>query len=184
MSRVLIINNGTLEPERLLAAFHDATVISYTDIRQTDISMYDLLVLSGSSTLPVYGNEESFAAEISLIRESSIPILGICLGFELIVVAYGGMLSRLPEKIQGVREVSIVEPDELFSGIEKLTVYEGHTWVAPSVAAPLIPLARSEYGIEAVRHQDRLMYGLQFHPEKHTEDTVGPVILNNLKALL
>jgi GMP synthase (glutamine-hydrolysing) len=159
-------------------------VVAWSDLDSVELSKYKLIVLSGSSGFPVSGHEAELAKEIDVIRFSSVPIVGICYGFELIVVAFGGKLKMLPEKESGIREVGILNQDDVFKGIATLKVYEGHRWVAEIVPEPLVPLAKSAHGVEAVKHTNRPIYGFQFHPEKHLDETVGQQILNNIKTLL
>src|SRR3989344_1042186 len=171
--RVLIVNNGSKEPADLLQAFPNAEVVAWSNLGSVELSNYNLVVLSGSSGFPVQGNETKLAKELELIRLSPVPVVGICYGFELIVAAYGGTLKMLPDKENGIREEQIIDRDEVFEGVSALKVYEGHRWVAESVSEPLMVLARSEHGIEAVKHATRPIYGFQFHPEKHLDETVG-----------
>ena len=181
--RALIVNNGTKDPTALTEAFPNAEVISWNKLKEVNLANFDLAVLSGSSNFPVMGNESELAKELELIRLSPIPVLGICYGFELIVVAFGGTLKMLPHKENGVLELTVEGADPVFDGIDKLIVYEGHRWIADSIPESLIPLAKSPHGIEAVRHKDRLIYGFQFHPEKHLNETVGRRILDNFVSL-
>ena len=43
-----------------------------------------------------------------------------------------------------------------------------------------VPLAESDHGIEMLRHVDRPMYGLQFHPEQFEKAEDGERILLNI----
>ena len=90
----------------------------------------------------------------------------------------------LPEKESGVREVEVISQEQVFEGITTLRVYEDHRWVAESVPEPLVALAKSVHGVEAVKHASRPIYGFQFHPEKHLDETVGELILSNIKTFL
>ncbi len=185
--RVLIVDNGTLAPALLERVFsnHEITTRAWNELDgvSLDKSNYDFAVLSGSSNFPVVSNEAYLEPEMNLIRAATIPILGICYGFELIVTAFGGTLKMLPKKEQGVAHMLALKEDPIFAGIKDLFVYEGHRWTVDTVPDSLIPLAESEHGIEAVRHVDSLIYGLQFHPEKLEHETAGEKIIANFIVL-
>jgi len=179
--KVLIVNNSEQYPELLAECFKDAEIkiISYSDLIDIDDSLFDCAVLSGSSNFPIVGNENEMLPELQFIRSTAKPVLGICYGFELIVVAFGGTLKMMDHKAQGVLEMRMTASDPIFRGVEKLFVYEGHHWVADTLPPSLLPLAESAHGIEAIRHTDRLIYGFQFHPEKLMRETEGSKVIKN-----
>ena len=184
--KVLLVQNDVHSPKLLEKFFsaEEVTVIPWDGFKSIDTSLFDFAVLSGSSRAPVVGNENELRDELNFIRQSTIPILGICYGFELIVTAFGGTLKRMAEKEQGVLTVEILLADPIFRGIESLFVYEGHRWIANSLPDTLIPLARSAHGIEAIKHRERCIYGFQFHPEKLERETEGRKILENFISLI
>ena len=183
--KALVVNNGSEHLPLLAESFPGAevTVVPWNGLKDVRIGDFDFAVLSGSSTLPVAGHEEDFRDELALIRESKIPILGVCLGFELIVAAFGGKLKRLHNKQKGILELTMKTPDPIFAGIDHATFYEGHRWIAETVPEDFVVLAESSHGVEAVKHRDRMIYGVQFHPEKFPEETEGRRILANFVGI-
>jgi len=182
--RGLIVDNGSKHLRLLREAFRDADVIvvHWDDLKNFQTDGFDFAVLSGSGGFPVVGNERKLADELALIRSGALPILGICYGFEMIVSAFGGSLKRLDHKQKGEQELRIVVQDPIFSGIDRLVAHEGHRWIAETLPDDLVLLAESSSGIEAVKHRERLIYGLQFHPEKSA--TQGRRIMENFMALV
>ena len=63
-------------------------VISILDLNKVDIFLYDAFVLSGSSKYAILNHLDVYSSEIELIKKSNKPILGICLGFELICYTF------------------------------------------------------------------------------------------------
>jgi len=85
-------------------------------------------------------------------------------------------LVRLAAKVTGPTRVTFVEG--FCPGIEGEDMYEGHRWAVTEAADPLIPLAYSATGIEAVRHKDKPILGLQFHPEMMGDGSPGRLIVD------
>lgn len=168
-----------MEKLRELVAGHHVEVNSFGEADFGRIGGFDLIILSGGHTLPVIGNEDKFEKEIELIQNADIPILGICLGFELIAHAFGSTLRGLKNKEEGIVEIYPTMASPLFDGVESFQVYEKHRWVVDMIADELVELARSEDGIEMVRHNSATIYGFQFHPEMFVLETVGDEIFRN-----
>lgn len=95
-----------------------------------------------------------------------VPILGICLGHQAIVEAYGGHVGPADEILHG--KVSAITHDGLamFSGLPNpLPVARYHSLVGSQIPATLTVNARYENSVMAVRHDQDRVCGFQFHPE-------------------
>ena len=181
MACVLIVDNGTKHLRKLkqLLAGHDVRVVRWnTDINAAARNA-DLVVLSGSSLAPVRGHTRRYRRELAFIKTTKKPIIGICLGFELIATAFGASLKLLKQKRHGFITIVPLRRDIAFSARRPLRVVERHRWVVASVRVPLVPLARSADGIEAVHHRTRPIYGFQFHPELLVKKQTGDEIFRN-----
>lgn len=187
-AKILIINNGTkhLGALRKLTADYNVRVAEWGSISMPKRSIFDLIILSGSSSFSVQGNETLFQNERILIRESPSSILGICFGCELIADTYKTKLVKMKAKEKGILDIRIVRENPLFDGISSpFQVYEAHRWVTRQLPADLIDLACSDDGIEVIKHKDRQVFGFQFHPEMFPNETAGRVIFSNfLKIVL
>ncbi|MDD1728963.1 MAG: hypothetical protein LUQ50_07820 [Methanospirillum sp.] len=94
------------------------------------------------------------------------PVLGICAGMQLIVIAGGGIV--IPSEKIGMTEIMVTSDEEIFSGKERFNAWELHqSGVMPTESMKI--LARSEAGVQAVRCADRPWYGVLFHPEVRNE---------------
>ena len=157
---------------------HFAEILSQ---RQTPFFYKDLgepLALDGCSGMIVMGGPQSandslpgLAAELKLIEAAvaaRTPVLGICLGAQLIAKALGARVYRNPEKEIGWAPVYFTEaagPDPIFGGVDSPSTvfhWHGETFDLPLGAEWL---AYSD----KCRHQafrfGRNVYGVQFHPE-------------------
>ncbi|AIX51272.1 glutamine amidotransferase [Pantoea sp. ICBG 1758] len=95
-----------------------------------------------------------------------LPIIGICLGHQAIVEAYGGHVGQAGEILHG--KASAVEHDgsAMFSGLSNpLPVARYHSLVGSNTPAELTVNASYNGMVMAVRHDADRVCGFQFHPE-------------------
>ncbi|OOC14944.1 anthranilate synthase component II [Dickeya dadantii] len=95
-----------------------------------------------------------------------LPIIGICLGHQAIVEAYGGHVGQAGEILHG--KASSVEHDgqAMFSGLPSpLPVARYHSLVGSDIPAGLVINASFNGMVMAVRHDEHRVCGFQFHPE-------------------
>jgi anthranilate synthase/aminodeoxychorismate synthase-like glutamine amidotransferase len=118
---------------------------------------------------PGPGRPEDAGATIEIVKRlgPSIPTLGVCLGHQAIIEAFGGTVGSAKRLVHG--KSSLIEHDGrgLFQGLP--TPLEGgryHSLAATSVPECLEVCARTEDGeVMAVRHRELPIEGIQFHPE-------------------
>lgn len=130
-----------------------------------------LIVLGGPMNVDEVARHPHLATELRLIGEAierGLPVLGVCLGAQLIARALGARVGRAPEKEIGWTDVALTEEgtrDPLFrhfGATERLFQWHGCTFDLPDGA---VHLARSRAcANQAFRFGDRT-YGLQFHLE-------------------
>mgnify|MGYP003393175454 CR=1 FL=1 len=179
--KILVIDNGTsyLPQLKNLLSGHDICVINYSEISATDINSFNLIILSGGHKFSVKGSDEQLNQEMELVKNSSKPIFGICFGFEVIAYTFGAKLKLMESKELGVIDIRVVESDKIFSNISNFQVFESHRWIIEESVSDLTVLARSKDGIEAIKHKNRPIYGVQFHPEMFVEKTCGDELFSN-----
>ncbi|GAB7262194.1 gamma-glutamyl-gamma-aminobutyrate hydrolase family protein [Dickeya ananatis] len=107
-----------------------------------------------------------------------LPIIGICLGHQAIVEAYGGHVGQAGEILHG--KASSVEHDgqAMFIGLPSpLPVARYHSLVGSNIPAELVINASFNGMVMAVRHDEHRVCGFQFHPESILT-TQGARLLN------
>ncbi|VVB84968.1 GMP synthase [glutamine-hydrolyzing] subunit A [uncultured archaeon] len=126
----------------------------------------DGLILSGGPTLERAGNCSAY------VKELDLPILGICLGHQVMALAWGGTVRTGSAGGYAAVEIEILEEDDILKGIGPSThVWASHADEVSSLPPDFIRLARSRISeIEAMKHRTKPLYGVQWHPEvSHTE---------------
>jgi GMP synthase (glutamine-hydrolysing) len=157
---------------------HFARRFTDRNIAFTYKDLGDQLTLEGHAGLVIMGGPQSandvspdLAAEVDLIStaiQSGIPVLGICLGAQLIAKALGARVYPNTSKEIGWAPVSFTESavgDPLFSDLPSPTTFfhwHGETFDLPAGAEWLAYSALCRH--QAFRHGSRT-YGIQFHPE-------------------
>lgn len=182
---VLIVDNGSkyiTHLEQLCRPYHPVTV-SLDRLVDVRLDSYSLIILSGGHQAEVQEHPEFYQREIALVRSAAVPVLGVCLGFEIMAYAFGSRLKQLTASERGVVTLETMQPDPIFDR-RTYTVMENHRWVVSDIGHELIPLARSIDGVEIIRHRSRPMYGFQFHPEAPTAGKDGRELLTRAVAVL
>jgi anthranilate synthase/aminodeoxychorismate synthase-like glutamine amidotransferase len=104
---------------------------------------------------------------VEMVRASRVPTLGVCLGHQAVVEAFGGEIGSAQRLLHG--KTSVIEHDgrgvfrNLPHGFE---VGRYHSLAATLVPEALEVSARSDDGeVMGVRHRELPVEGVQFHPE-------------------
>ncbi len=157
----------------------DVDVLRSDEIDATEVeaSPPDRLVIS-----PGPGRPAGAGASIELVRRlgPTTPILGVCLGHQAIVEAFGGEIGQARALLHG--KASRVRHDGrgVFAGLGS-TIDAGryHSLAAVRVPDDLEVTATTEDGeVMAVRHRTHPIEGVQFHPES-VLTPLGPRLLEN-----
>ncbi|HUG93800.1 MAG TPA: glutamine-hydrolyzing GMP synthase [Planctomycetaceae bacterium] len=114
------------------------------------------------------------------VFELGIPVLGICYGMQLACRWAGTRVIPGHSREFGRTALAVQADDPLFDGVPReLTVWMSHGDQVEDIGDVFETLATTETcPVAAVRHRDRPVYGLQFHPEvTHTEH--GARLLRN-----
>jgi anthranilate synthase component II len=104
---------------------------------------------------------------VALLRETRVPTLGVCLGHQAIVEAFGGEIGAARELVHGKSCTVRHDGRGLFAGLpEEIEVGRYHSLAVATVPDVLEVSATSEDGeVMAVRHRELPIEGVQFHPE-------------------
>ena len=175
MSEVLVIQNTRVEEIGYLGELlnNDGFIIHLVNAKHEKLpeKNYSLLVILGA-TESANDDLPYLQAEQKLIKKTvddDIPVLGICLGSQLIAKTFGGKVYRGPKKEIGFyHDLRIDNNSKLFSGIiNPFTVFHWHgdTFDLPEKAVRLVH--SENYPNQAFQIASAV--GLQFHLEVNEE---------------
>ena len=120
---------------------------------------------------PGPGNPDTAGICLDIVRRfhMEIPILGVCLGQQVIAQAFGGHVGKGSSPVHGKTSLITHDGRGIFSGIPSpLSVARYHSLVVDENRLPdcLEVSARTADGeIMAIRHTEYRVEGVQFHPE-------------------
>ncbi|MHA7858429.1 MAG: anthranilate synthase component II [Henriciella sp.] len=160
-------------------------------VRNDEISVAEALALKPDGIVlspgPCTPTEAGICVELVQSAPADLPILGVCLGHQSIGAAEGSEIVTAQEirhgKINQIRH----ENGPLFEGLpETYNVVRYHSLAIQPDELPdtLIADAFTEDGeIMAVRHKNRPVFGVQFHPESILTEHGHALLKNFLKAV-
>ena len=118
---------------------------------------------------PGPGRPEGAGATVEIIKRlaPTTPILGVCLGHQAIVEAFGGEVGSANRLLHGKSSEISHDGKGVFTGLPQgIVVGRYHSLAATQVPEVLEVTARSEDGeVMGVRHRELRVEGVQFHPE-------------------
>lgn len=172
---VLLVNNDTTDENwnELLtvtrAAGYTVTTVHHSAIGAIDPRGYDLAILSGgwwASDEDIPEILQRYAEELMFIRTSPIPILGICVGMQLMHVSVEKAVPLMDEREYGWKEIDVnLDGQVIFDFPEKIRVFKNHDRGIFETDPSFKELASSSGHAEIVLDRSRRLLGVQFHPE-------------------
>ena len=190
MTRVLLIDNFDSFTYNLAHGFAEAGAEEVVVRRNDSVTVAEAealrpthLVISPGPGTP---DETGVSADLIAAFRGRIPILGVCLGHQLLVQLHGGVVGAAPELVHGkADDVTRIADDPVLAGVpERFRAGRYHSLAAHEpIPAELAVTARADDGtVMAVRRLDEPTHGVQFHPESVlTPD--GPAMLAAFLAL-
>ncbi|TYL38912.1 anthranilate/aminodeoxychorismate synthase component II [Natronococcus pandeyae] len=158
---------------------------SLEDVRAVDP---DAIVVSPGPGHPKNDRDVGVSMDVLCEVSPEVPTLGVCLGLEAAVYAYGGTVGRAPEPIHG--KASSVEHDGsgVFEGLEQgFRAGRYHSLVATAVPDCFEVTATAEHDdaelVMGVRHREFPIECVQFHPESVLTAVGHDVIENFLESV-
>ncbi|WP_028477322.1 aminodeoxychorismate synthase component I [Nocardia sp. CNY236] len=152
-------------------------------VADLDLGRFDNVVISPGPGRPDAARDMGIAAAV--IGETDLPLLGVCLGHQGIVVAAGGVVTEAPTARHGYLDHIEHDGRDLFAGIpQHFTAVRYHSLCA---VRPLpdeldITAVTADGVVMGVRHRTRPQWGVQFHPESIVSE-FGATLLRNFARL-
>jgi len=158
---------------------------SLADVRAVDP---DAIVISPGPGHPRNDRDVGVTMDVLTELGPEVPTLGVCLGLEAAVHAYGGTIDRAPEPVHGKAVPISHDGEGVFRGLEQ--GFQGgryHSLVASDVPDSFAVTATTAVDgtelVMGVRHREYPIEGVQFHPES-VLTAVGHDVIRNFLRLI
>jgi len=138
----------------------------------------DLLVIS-----PGPGTPDSAGVSLAAVDyfKDKLPILGVCLGHQVIVQHFGGKIGHAPVPMHGKPSRVTHNEKGIFAGVENpLQAGRYHSLIALDLPDCLEKTAEFEGIVMGIEHKELPIFGVQFHPESILTPAGGKIIENVL----
>ena len=165
---------------------HPLQVVRNDRISLADISVanYDAIIIS-----PGPGTPDDAGLSKQIVREfaGKLPILGICLGHQVIGEVFGGNVVRAPQPVHGKTTEVAHQGDGLYTDLpQPFTAGRYHSLIVEEASLPecLEVTARNEENlIMGLRHRQFNVQGMQFHPESILTPVGDKLLANFLSSI-
>jgi anthranilate synthase component II len=140
-------------------------VVQHDEVAPDDVLRHSHVVLSPGPGRP--GEPKDFSVGREVLLAGTRPVLGVCLGMQGLVTAYGGTVDRVAP---GHGVLATVEHDGtgLFAGVpDRFAAVRYHSLAALALPPSLRVTANDAATglVMGVVHRDLPLAGVQFHPE-------------------
>ena len=160
---------------------------SLAEVRAVDP---DAIIISPGPGHPKNDRDVGVSADVLRKLAPEVPTLGVCLGLETAVYAYGGSVGRAPEPIHGKAFPIDHDGDGVFDGLDQ--GFQGgryHSLIATDVPDSFEVTATTETDdgtelVMGIRHRSYPIEAVQFHPESVLTAVGHDLIRNFLTAAL
>jgi para-aminobenzoate synthetase component II len=157
------------------------TIRRNDEVRVNDLAVKAIVISPGPCTPAQAGQ----SLEIVERYSGKIPLLGICLGHQVIGEVFGADVVRAKRPMHGDSSEITHDGTGVFAGLPRqFSVGRYHSLIVESVdPTPLAVTARSDDGeIMGLTHRDHPTYGVQFHPESIMTEHGYDMLRNFLKV--
>jgi GMP synthase (glutamine-hydrolysing) len=137
----------------------------YLEVNEKTLNDYDKIILSGSALKNTVTLDQT--ERFTWLKDCGKPVLGICAGMQTIGLVFGGRLVKCREI--GMTEIITLKANPLFSSAFK--AYTLHNYaLEPSNQFDM--LAESAKCVQAIKHKQKDIYGVLFHPEVRNREVI------------
>ncbi|MFH0256864.1 aminodeoxychorismate/anthranilate synthase component II [Vibrio rumoiensis] len=185
MANILFIDNFDSFTYNLVDQFrtlgHDVTIyrnsLSAETIEQAVKQLENpVIVLSPGPGAP---SEAGCMPELIQRLKGKVPMIGICLGHQAIVEAYGGTVAGAGEIIHGKVSMMVHDNHPTYQNLPSpFAIARYHSLVATHVSDALTVTAQVDGLVMSVVEENHKVCGFQFHPES-IMTTYGATLLEN-----
>ncbi len=138
-------------------------------IKALDFKQVSHIIISPGPGLPHDSNLSHYV--LAIAEKEKIPLLGVCLGHQLIAMYYGAKIIKAKNIMHGkLSKINIIKKCEIYKGIEtNFFATRYHSLIIDSNKMPnslrITSIDDVNNEIMGLHHKNLPIYGIQFHPE-------------------
>ncbi|MGI9256376.1 MAG: bifunctional anthranilate synthase component II/anthranilate phosphoribosyltransferase, partial [Salinispira sp.] len=183
---IILIDNYDSFTHNLYQYFREISDEAVEVLRHDELSVSEIMNRNPDHIVigPGPGRPENAGISLDLIKTCAgkIPVLGICLGHQVIAQAFGAEIVQSKQIVHGKTEAILHDGKGLFRSIPQNTLFTRYHSLVVSESTLFDDFeisARSVDGdIMGIRHREFFLEGVQFHPESIASE-YGKQILRN-----
>jgi anthranilate synthase component 2 len=159
------------------------TVLEHDQVTAEEVLAFSHVVLSPGPGHPAHPHDFAVGREVvnRVARTAQVPVLGVCLGLQGMVVALGGTVARVEPAHGDVASV-VHDGAGVFRDVPSpFRAVRYHSLAATVVPDDLVVTATADDGtVMGLRHRTRPLEGVQFHPESVLSEQGRRLVANFL----
>jgi anthranilate synthase component 2 len=154
-------------------------VVEHDEVTAEEVLAFSHVVLSPGPGRP--DDPADFSVGREVLLAGTRPVLGVCLGMQGLVTAYGGTVDRVAPAHGDLTRVTH-DGGGVFAGLPQgFAAVRYHSLAALAVPEPLVVSAHGDDGtVMGVRHRELPLEGVQFHPESVLSEHGAALVANFL----
>lgn len=177
---ILVINCGSNKSKHIgeiVDEFMDVQNIQLSEFTDENLKGIDGVIISGAPILVTEIDTSPFLEKMNWIKETELPVLGICFGHQIIGLLHGASASKMKED-RDWQLVEFYEDCPLFDKLPtEVSMMEDHC-EAISIPNGFELVASSDACVnECMQHLTKPLFGVQFHPE--VSGNHGRILIEN-----
>jgi GMP synthase (glutamine-hydrolysing) len=159
----------------------ESDIVAMDDTQTIDFEKYSGVIISGSPILVTDPGMDIHLQKFTFLERYPRPVFGICFGHQVLCLLSGAE-GFIGEEVKRDEMITVVESGEILKGIPSGALFAQNHREYMSVPKQFTLLAYSDScPVEAVQHQQKKWYGVQFHPEVSVE--AGKQLFRNFAAV-
>ena len=171
--KILLVDNHTEHKKALAEALagHEVEIQKYRPGLKFNTEGKDLVILSGGGGEgreiddTIKAGHLWYEDEMNFVKDCDLPLLGLCMGFEIICRAYGSKIEEMPKVLEGPTDLKVTSKGKKLLSYSTIRQHEAHKWRVKKAPNGFRVLAKSPAGIEIIQHKKKPILATQFHPE-------------------
>ena len=129
----------------------------------------DIIIISPGPGTPEKPEDVGVSLEVVKNFAGKVPILGICLGHQVIGYAFGARIRRAKSVLHGkIDRVKILRQTKIFTGLPSEIDATRYNSLVVDMLPPILTvdaISLTDGEIMAISHVEQPVFGVQFHPE-------------------